>query len=58
MRQVLPEEPLYGDDTHLRASKFTVVTELELSDCLMTYLYGPNLKYLGMKSQGWGKTRL
>jgi hypothetical protein len=26
-----------------------VVTELELSDCLMTYRYGPNFKHLDMK---------
>jgi hypothetical protein len=24
-----------------------VITELELSDCLMTYRYGPNFKHLG-----------
>ncbi len=26
-----------------------MVTELELSDCLMTYLFDPNVKHLGMK---------
>jgi hypothetical protein len=48
---LIPQQVFTGRTDHLWASEAVEVTELELSDCLMSYRYAPIFfKYLGMKT--------